>query len=140
MEVQITVVLDEIGEKKILGPEYLQEVQKQVAVIQERMKMAQSQQKSYTNRRSRNLEFAIGDQVYVKILPMKGVVRFEKMEKLSPRYVGPYEVVEKIGVVAYRLNLPVDMQGVDNIFHVSSLKKSFGERPAVIMETSGIQW
>ncbi|KAF5481438.1 hypothetical protein F2P56_002088 [Juglans regia] len=70
---------------------------------------------------------------------MKGVIRFEKKGKMSPRYVGPFEFLERVGVVAYHLDLPVEMQGVHNVFHVSSSKKSFGERQPVVMDVSSIR-
>ncbi|KAF5442905.1 hypothetical protein F2P56_035513 [Juglans regia] len=77
--------------------------------------------------------------MYVKVSPMKGVTRFGKKGKLSPRYEGPFEVMERVGAVAYRLELPVEMQGMHNFFHVSSLKKSFGERQPVVVEAGSIR-
>ncbi|XP_040987692.1 uncharacterized protein LOC121235414 [Juglans microcarpa x Juglans regia] len=123
----------------MLGPEYLQEVQRRVTVIQERMKAAQNRQKSYVDNECRNLEFAVGDWVYLKVSPMKGVIHFGKKEKLNPRCVGPYEIVERVGQVAYRLDLPVEMQGIHNVFHVSTLKKSFREKRPVVMKSDEIQ-
>ncbi|XP_041017910.1 uncharacterized protein LOC121260130 [Juglans microcarpa x Juglans regia] len=70
---------------------------------------------------------------------MKGVVGFGKKGKLSPRYVGPYEIIERVGPVAYRLNLPTKMQGIHNVFHVSTLKKSFGEKRPIVMKPDEIQ-
>ncbi|XP_018860179.2 uncharacterized protein LOC109021900 [Juglans regia] len=70
---------------------------------------------------------------------MKGVVCFSKKGELNPRYVGPYEIVETVGLVAYRLNLPTEMQGIHNVFHLSTLKKSFGEKRLVVMKSNGIQ-
>ncbi|XP_041004049.1 uncharacterized protein LOC121249406 [Juglans microcarpa x Juglans regia] len=92
---------DEAGERKMLGLEYLQEVQRQVTVIQERMKAAQNRQKSYADNRRRNLEFVVGDWVYLKVSPMKGVVCFSKKGKLSPRFIGPFEIIERVSSVAY---------------------------------------
>lgn len=92
---------DEVVERRLLGPEYQQDVQKQVALIQERMKADQSCQQSYVDKRRRNLEFAIGDLVYVKVLAMKGVIRFGKKGKLSHRYVGPIKVMKRVGTMAY---------------------------------------
>ncbi|KAF5442080.1 hypothetical protein F2P56_037044 [Juglans regia] len=82
----------------------------------------------------------VGDRVYLKVWPMKGVVHFGERGKLSPRYVGPYEMIEWTRRVAYRLDLLAEMQGIHGLFHVSSLKKRFKERRLVIMEPSSIKF
>jgi hypothetical protein len=87
------------------------------------MLTAQSRQKSYTYKHRRQLEFNVGDLVYLKVSPMKGVVRFGKKGKLSTRFVGPFEVKEVIGPVAYKFELPSALSGIHNIFHVSTLRK-----------------
>ncbi|KAL5566586.1 hypothetical protein UlMin_029751 [Ulmus minor] len=87
------------------------------------METAQSRQKSYADKRRRPLEFQVGDSVFLKVAPFKGVIRFGKRGKLNPRYIGPYEVLERIGKAAYRLALPPNMASVHNVFHVSMLKK-----------------
>ncbi|XP_073031216.1 uncharacterized protein [Primulina eburnea] len=94
-----------------------------VALIQERLKTAQSRQKSYADVRRRPLAFEVGDHVFIKIAPLKGVMRFGKKGKLSPRYIGPFEILNKIGERAYRLALPPDLDRVHNVFHVSMLRK-----------------
>jgi hypothetical protein len=85
------------------------------------MLTAQSRQKSYADQHRRKLEFEVGDQVFLKVSPMKGVIRFGKKGKLSPRYVGPFEVKEVVGQVAYRVALPPELAGVLDVFHVSTL-------------------
>ena len=87
------------------------------------MKAAQDRQKSYADIRRRDLEFEVGDKVFLKVSPTKGVMRFNQKGKLSPRYIGPYEIVNRIGTVAYRLALPENLGRVHNVFHVSQLKK-----------------
>ena len=87
------------------------------------MKIAQSRQKSYADKRRKDLEFAIGDHVFLKVAPMKGVMRFGKKGKLSPRYVGPFEILERVGDKAYRVALPPSLSTVHNVFHVSMLRK-----------------
>ena len=87
--------------------------------------MAQSQQKSYTNVRRRPLEFEVSDRVFLKVMPKRGVVRFGKHGRLSPRFIGPFEILERIGTVAYRLALPPSMLGVHKVFHVSMLRKLY---------------
>ncbi|XP_075478823.1 uncharacterized protein LOC142519676 [Primulina tabacum] len=110
-------------ERKMLGTELVQQMVDVVALIRQRMKTAQSRQTSYANVRRRPLEFNVGDQVFVKIAPLKGVIRFEKKGKLSPRYIGPFEILDMIGESAYRLALPPDLDRVHNVFHVSMLRK-----------------
>jgi len=83
------------------------------------MKAAQSCQKSYIDHRRRPLEFQVGDQVFLRLFPTKGVMRFGMVEKLSVRYIGPYPVMQRVGEVAYRLGLPPELPRVHNMFHVS---------------------
>ena len=92
-------------------------------LIQKRLLMAQSQQKSYADRRRRPLEFEVGDHVFLKVMPKKGVVRFGKRGKLSPRYIRPFEILKRVGIVSYRLALPPSLSGVHVVFHVSMLWK-----------------
>ncbi|KAL5578176.1 hypothetical protein UlMin_019875 [Ulmus minor] len=114
---------DEVGERKLLGPEIVQKTVDIVEKIRQRMKTAQSRQKSYTDRRRKSLEFVVGDKVFLKVAPMKGVMRFGKKGKLSPRFVGPFEILERMGDLAYRVALPPAMSGIHNVFHVSMLRK-----------------
>ena len=95
--------------------------------IQEKLLAAQSRQKEYADRKVRDLDFMEGEQVLLKISPMKGVMRFGKRGKLSPRYIGPFEVLKRVGEVAYELALPRGLSGVHPVFHVSMLKKYDGD-------------
>ncbi|XP_075515504.1 uncharacterized protein LOC142550153 [Primulina tabacum] len=104
-------------------PELVQQTADVVALIQERMRTAQSRQKSYADVRRRPVAFEVGDHVFIKIAPLKGVMRFGKKGKLSPRYIGTFEILDKIGDRAYRLALPPDLERVHNVFHVSMLRK-----------------
>nr|GEY24682.1 retrotransposon protein, putative, Ty3-gypsy subclass [Tanacetum cinerariifolium] len=113
----------EVGETKLLGPEIVQETTDKIVQIKERLKDARDRQKSYADKRQKLLEFSACDKVLLKVSPRKGVVCFGKRSKLSPRYVGPFEIVERIGPVAYRLRLPQELVGVHDTFHVSNLKK-----------------
>ncbi|KAH0754464.1 hypothetical protein KY290_024734 [Solanum tuberosum] len=122
----------EVGEVSLLGPDLVMEALEKVKMIRERLKMAQSRQKSYADVRRRALEFRVGDWVYLKVSPMKGVVRFGKKGKLSPRYVGPYKVMRRIGKVAYELELPSEMNLVHPVFHVSMLRKCVGDPNAIV--------
>ena len=97
---------DEVGERQYLGPEAVREATEAVEKIRQRMVAAQSRQKCYADVKRRNVEFSIGDQVFLKISSMKGIMRFGKKGKLSPRFIGPFEILDKVGHVAYWLALP----------------------------------
>ncbi|KAL0544333.1 hypothetical protein IC582_019446 [Cucumis melo] len=117
------VCWDEVGEQRLMGPELVQSTNEAIQKIRSRMHTAQSRQKSYADVRRKDLEFEIGDKVFLKVAPMKGVLRFERRGKLSPRFVGPFEILERIGPVAYRLALPPSLSTVHDVFHVSMLRK-----------------
>jgi hypothetical protein len=110
-------------ERAIFGPDIVVEAEATVRRIQENLKVAKLHQESYANKRHQPLQFEAGDHVYLKVSPMKGVKRFEVTEKLSPRYIGSFAILEKCGKVAYKLELPPSLVGVHDIFHVSQLKK-----------------
>ncbi|XP_071704898.1 uncharacterized protein [Rutidosis leptorrhynchoides] len=100
--------------------------------IQERLKTAMSRQKSYADVRRKSLEFQVGDKVMLKVSPWKGVIRFGKRGKLSPRYVAPFEIIERIGPVVYRLKLPQELNCIHDAFHISNLKKCLSDDTLVI--------
>ena len=125
---------DEVGERKLSGPEIVQVMTDNVKVIRDRLKIAQDRQKSYVDNRRRDLEFQVGDQVFMRISPWKGVLRFGNKGKLSPRYMGPYEIVERIGEVAYRLRLPPELARIHDVFHVSMLRKYIADPPHVLRD------
>ena len=113
----------EVGESSINGPDLIRDTSEKVGMIRQRILMAQSRQKSYADRRRRPLEFEVGDHVFLKAMPKRGVVRFDKRGKLSRRYIGPFEILEKVGTFAYRLALPLSLSSVHEVFHVSMLRK-----------------
>ncbi|GKA76420.1 putative reverse transcriptase domain-containing protein [Tanacetum coccineum] len=121
------VIWTEVEESQLIGPEIVQEMIEKIVHIKERLKTARSRQKSYADKRRKPLEFQVGDRVLLKVSPWKGVVRFGKKGKLAPRYVGPFEIVERVGPVAYRLKLPQELSCVHDTFHVSNLKKCLAE-------------
>ncbi|GJX96110.1 hypothetical protein Tco_0351908 [Tanacetum coccineum] len=96
-------------------------------LIKEKLKAARDRQKSYADNRRKPLEFQVGDKVLLKVSPWKGVMRFGKKGKLAPRYVRPFEILERFGPVAYRLRLPKELSEVHDTFHVSNLKKCLAE-------------
>ncbi|GJS55047.1 reverse transcriptase domain-containing protein [Tanacetum coccineum] len=117
----------EIGDSRLIGPELVQETTDKVVVIKDRLKGARDRQKSYADNRRKPLEFQVGDHVMLKVSPWKGVVRFGKKGKLAPRFVGPFEILERIGSVAYMLELPEELGGVHDTFHVSNLKRCLAD-------------
>ena len=100
------VCWDEVEERRLIGPELVQITLDKIQIVRERLKIHRDRQKSYADKRRRDLQFKVGDRVFLKVSPWKGVLRFGRRGKLSPRYIGPYEIVSKVGLVAYRLDLP----------------------------------
>lgn len=117
----------ETGEKVLAGPELVQITHDKIQIIRERMKAAQDRQKSYADKRRRPIEFTVGDMVMLKVSPWKGIIRFGKQGKLSPRFVGPFKITERIGKQAYRLELPEELSGIHDVFHVGYLRKCLGK-------------
>ncbi|GJS27624.1 putative reverse transcriptase domain-containing protein [Tanacetum coccineum] len=117
----------EIRESRLTGPELVQETTNKVVLIKEKFKAARDRQKSYADNRLKPLEFEVGDRVLLKVLPWKRVIRFGKKCKLAPRYVGPFEILERIGPVAYRLRLPEELSSVHDTFYVLNFKKCLAD-------------
>ena len=107
-----------MGDRGYFGPDFIKEAREQVSVIQSHLKASQNHQKAYADKKRRPLQFEVGDHVYLKVSPMRGVHRFGVRVKLAPRYVGPYKILERCGSVAYRLQLPDILSAVHNVFHV----------------------
>ena len=128
----------EMGESSITGPDLIRDTSEKVSLIRQRLLTAQSRQKSYADVRRRPLEFEVGDHVFLKVMPKRGVVRFDKCGKLSPRFIGPFEILERVDTVAYRLALPPSMSGVHEVFHVSMLQK-YTPDPAHVVDWGQIE-
>ncbi|KAI3676284.1 hypothetical protein L1987_85889 [Smallanthus sonchifolius] len=118
---------NEIGEAQITDPELIQETTDKISLIRDNIRVARSRKKSYADNRRKPLEFQVGDMVLLKVSPWKGVVRFGKKGKLAPRYVGPFKILERVGKVAYKLDLPSELSNVHPTFHVSNLKKCLAD-------------
>jgi hypothetical protein len=114
--------LDHTRGRQFFGPELIQEVEEQIRIIWENLRVAQTRQESYADNR-RPLEFEKGDHVYLKMSPLRGMRRFKVKDKLFPRFIGPFIVFRRVGEMAYQLELPDNLSEVHNVFHVSQLKK-----------------
>nr|GEY95511.1 putative reverse transcriptase domain-containing protein [Tanacetum cinerariifolium] len=123
---------NEVGEFYLTGPEIMQETTKKIIQIKQRMQAARDRQKSYADLKRKPMEFQVRDKAMLKVSPWKGVVRFGKRGKLNPMYVGPFNVLERAGDVAYKLNLPEELSRVHNTFHVSNLKKCHADEPLAV--------
>jgi hypothetical protein len=110
-------------ESEVFAPKVLRDAEKEVQMVCESLKVTQTQQKSYADKRRRDLSFEIGDFIYLKVSPMRGTYWFKVKGKLAPRYVGPFKVIDRKGEVAYQLELPSHMSDAHDVFHVSQLKK-----------------
>ena len=117
----------EVGDSQLTGPDIVHETTEKIVQIRNRLAAARDRQKSYADKRKRPLEFKVGDKVLLKVSPWKGVIRFGKRGKLNPRYVGPFFITNRIGHLAYQLDLPKELSSVHNVFHVSNLKKCLAE-------------
>ena len=111
----------ELSEKKVISLNLIQETEEKVKMIRERLKVATNRQKSYVDMKRKDIRNKISKKVFLKVSPWKKVMRFEKKGKSSPRFIRPYEVIEKVGPMAYRLALPPDMEKIHNVFPVSML-------------------
>jgi hypothetical protein len=114
---------NETGDRKVFGPDILEEAEKQVRMVKENLCVAQSRQKSYVDYRRRALSFEVGDFVYHKVSPMRGLRHCKVRGKHTPRFIGPFKILEKRGEVAYQLELSPQLSDVHDDFHVSQLKK-----------------
>ncbi|GJW65855.1 putative reverse transcriptase domain-containing protein [Tanacetum coccineum] len=117
----------EIREGQLIGLELVQETTEKISQIKDRLKAARDRQKSYADKRRKPLEISMGDYVLLKVSPWKGVLRFGKKGKLAPRFVVTFEIIKKVGPVAYKLDLPEELDGVHDTFHVSNLKKCLAD-------------
>jgi hypothetical protein len=114
---------DQTRERQFFGRKLIQEAEEQVRMIRKILRIAQSRQKSYVDTRRRLLEFKEGDHVYLKVSPIRGMRRFKVKGKLSPRFIRPFLILKRVGEVAYQLKLPNHLANVQDVFHVSQLKK-----------------
>ncbi|PKA60527.1 hypothetical protein AXF42_Ash017933 [Apostasia shenzhenica] len=114
---------DEVGERRILGPEIIEVTLQKIKIIRERLLAAQSRQKAYADTRRRDIYFETGEHVFLKVSPRKRIYRFGIKGKLKQKYIGPFEIIRQVGKSAYELALPPELAGIHNVFHISSLRK-----------------
>ena len=107
-------------------------------IIRERLKVATDRQKSYANMKRKDVRYEIGEKVFLKVSPWKKVMRFGRKGKLSLRFIRPYEVIEKVGPVAYRLALPPKLEKIHNFFHVSMLRR-YRSNPSHVVSSETIE-
>jgi transposase InsO family protein len=126
-EVYYTIVWSGVGERIFFGPDIIQEAEEKVRLIKDRLKIAQSRQKSYADNKHRDVTYEAVDRAYLRVSPLRGVKRFGIKGKLAPRFIGPFKVLSRKGEEAYELDLPEILSAVHNVFHVSQLKKCHPE-------------
>ena len=122
----------ESGERLVLGPDMILKASEKVEEIRRKIRIAQDRQKKYVDRRRRDLEFSVGDQVFLKDSQLKNVVRFGRRGKLAPRFISPFRIVERVGPLAYRVDLPEKLAGVYNVFHVSHVRKYLHDSSLIV--------
>ncbi|GJV88139.1 putative reverse transcriptase domain-containing protein [Tanacetum coccineum] len=127
------VCWSKVEDTQLTGPELIRDTTEKIVQIKNRLLTARSHQKSYADRRSKQLEFEVGDMVLLKVSPWKGAVLFGKQGKLSPRYIRPFKILARVGPVAYTLELPEELKGIHSTFHVSNLKKCLAEGDIVVL-------
>ena len=112
---------DEVGKKKLEDVELIETISKKVKIMRERLKVTQDRQKSYANSRRRDLEFEVGNMIFLKVASWKRVIWFQKRGKLNTRYSRPFRILERIGLIAYHVELPRDLERMYDVFHVKKV-------------------
>ena len=128
----------ELSEKKIVGLDLIQQTEEKVKMIGERLKVATDRQKSYADLKRKDNRYEIDEKVFLKVSPWKKAMRLGENGKLSPRFIRPYEVIEKVGPVAYRLALPLELEKIHNAFHVSMLRR-YRSNPSHVVSSETIE-
>ncbi|XP_017620772.1 uncharacterized protein LOC108464985 [Gossypium arboreum] len=122
----------------MVGADLIRETEEKVQIIRDCLKDAYDHQKSYADLKRKDIEFVVGDRVFLKVYPWKKVLRFCRKEKLSPRFIGLYEIVERIDPVAYKLALPSELEKIHNVFHNSMLRR-YKSDPSHVIPHSEIE-
>ncbi|KAL0337561.1 UNVERIFIED_CONTAM: Retrovirus-related Pol polyprotein from transposon [Sesamum calycinum] len=122
------------GLRQLEGPELVQQTVDKIQTIKKCLKAAQDRQKSYAHKHRKEMEYEVGEKVFLKVSPWRGILRFGKQGKLSPRYIGPYEILERVGPLAYRLALPAELSQIHDVFHVSMLRRYQSDPSHILLE------
>ena len=128
----------ELSEKKVISPDLIQETKKKVKMIRERLKVVANRQKSYADLKRKDIQYEIDDKVFLKVSLWKKIMRFWRKGELSLRFIGPYEVIEKVGLVAYRLALPPELEKIHSVFHISMLRR-YRSNPSHVVSSEIIE-
>ncbi|KAA3473644.1 reverse transcriptase [Gossypium australe] len=128
----------ELGERQLLGPKLITDTEEKVKLIRAQLKEASDRQKSYTDLKRKEIEFSVGDQAFLKVSPWKKVLRFGRKGKLSPRFIGPYQVLKRVRPVAYQLELPSELRQIHDVFHVSMLRR-YRSNPSHIISVEELE-
>ncbi|KAK5795286.1 hypothetical protein PVK06_036546 [Gossypium arboreum] len=128
----------ELGERQILGPELVADTEDKVRIIRDWLKEASDRKKSYADLKRKEIEYSVGDMVFLKVSPWKKILRFGKKGKLSLQFIGPYRVLKRVGPVAYQLELPPELDRIHDLFHVSMLRR-YRSDPAYVVPVAEIE-
>ncbi|XP_027337943.1 uncharacterized protein LOC113851611 [Abrus precatorius] len=128
----------ETGEATLCAPDMIQRQNEHIKIIRDKMKIALDREKSYYDRRRKPLEFQVGDHVFLKVSPVTGVGRALKSRKLSPNFIGPFEVLSRIGLAAYWIMLPPNLSNLHLVFHVSQLRRYVSD-PSHVIDLDPVQ-
>ena len=112
-----------MNKHKIFGPDLVKDTEEKVQIIPQRLKATNDRQRSYANLNRKDIEYEVGDKVFLKVSPWKKILRFGRKGKPSLRFIGPYEILERVGPVAYRLALPLELAKLHDVFHMSMLQR-----------------
>ncbi|KAL0447301.1 UNVERIFIED_CONTAM: hypothetical protein Slati_1858000 [Sesamum latifolium] len=123
------------GLRQLEGPELVQETMDKIQTVKQCLKAAQDRQKSYVDKHRREMEYKVGEKVFLRVSPWRGILRFRKKGKLSPRYIGPYEILERVGPLAYRLALPAELSQIHDVFRVSMLRRYRSDPSHILWES-----
>ncbi|KAK5838846.1 hypothetical protein PVK06_007589 [Gossypium arboreum] len=122
----------ELGERQVLGLELVADTEDKVKLIRDRLKEASDRQKSYVDLKRKEIEYFVGDMVFLKVSPWKKILRFGRKGKLSPRFIGPYRILKRVGPEAYQLELPPELDRIHDVFHVSMLRRYYSDPTHIV--------
>ena len=135
---RILMCWTELSEKKVISLDLIQETEEKEKMIEEKLKVAADRQKSYADLKRKDIQYEIGERVFLKVSPWKKVMRFGRKGKLSLRFIGSYEVIEKVGPVAYKLALPPELEKIHSVFHISMLRR-YRSKPSHVVSSEIIE-